>query len=501
MTHPIDISPDQLEIVCNILRKYLPSNIRVWVFGSRAKWTTHDGSDLDLAVEGDQPIDHDIMININIEFDDSDLPYKVDVIDLKTVNKKFKEIVNRQKILLPSTNSNDHWNEIRLENFAPFVYGKPLPASQRNSSGGIPVVGSGGIIGYHDVGLTNKPTIVIGRKGTAGSVHYFSGPCWPIDTTFYVTGDDPLLMRFKYYLLKTLGLERMNSDSAVPGLNRDAAHARSLRIPNKQEQKKIAHVLGSLDMKIDLNHRMNQALEDMARVLFKSWFVDFDPVRTKMDGRWRPGESLPGLPSRLYDLFPDQLVDSELGEIPEGWTISVVKNCLNLTLGQSPPSKTYNDECKGIPFFQDSTDFGLRYPRNRKYCTAPTRIASADDTLVSVRAPVGAMNMAWEECCVGRGVAALRHKTGSRSFTYYLAWSLQQDLKQYDQMGTVFGAITKNQLEMMPMVEPPHTVVNHFEAYVSTWDERIRRSTLESRLLTLQQNFLLPKLMSGKIRI
>jgi len=260
--------------------------------------------------------------------------------------------VNRQKILLPSTNSNDHWNEIRLENFAPFVYGKPLPASQRNSSGGIPVVGSGGIIGYHDVGLTNKPTIVIGRKGTAGSVHYFSGPCWPIDTTFYVTGDDPLLMRFKYYLLKTLGLERMNSDSAVPGLNRDAAHARSLRIPNKQEQKKIAHVLGSLDMKIDLNHRMNQALEDMARVLFKSWFVDFDPVRTKMDGRWRPGESLPGLPSRLYDLFPDQLVDSELGEIPEGWTISVVKNCLNLTLGQSPPSKLTMMSAKVFHFFR-----------------------------------------------------------------------------------------------------------------------------------------------------
>ena len=97
-----------------------------------------------------------------------------------------------------------------------------------------------------------------------------------------------------------------------------------MRLPPLPEQRAIAHVLGTLDDKIELNQRMNETLEDMARALFKSWFVDFDPVRAKMEGRWRCGESLPGLPADLYDLFSDRLVDSELGEIPEGWEVKAL---------------------------------------------------------------------------------------------------------------------------------------------------------------------------------
>lgn len=100
MTRPIDTTPEHMNIVRWILQKHLPSNVSVWVFGSRAKWTTHKGSDLDLAVEGDQPIDHDTMINLSIEFDDSDLPYTVDIVDLKTINSKFKQIIDEQKIPL-----------------------------------------------------------------------------------------------------------------------------------------------------------------------------------------------------------------------------------------------------------------------------------------------------------------------------------------------------------------------------------------------------------------
>ena len=115
-------------------------------------------------------------------------------------------------------------------------------------------------------------------------------PCWPIDTTFFITGDDPDLLKFRYYALKVLPLQEMNSDSAVPGLNRDNAHACLVRVPDEAEQRAIAHVLGTLDDKIELNRRMNETLEAMARALFKSWFVSFDPVRAKMDGplaSWR----------------------------------------------------------------------------------------------------------------------------------------------------------------------------------------------------------------------
>ena len=176
-------------------------------------------------------------------------------------------------------------------------------------------------------------------------------------------------------------------------------------------QRAIAHILGTLDDKIELNRRMNRTLEEMARAIYKDWFVDFGPVRAKLEGRE------PYLPPELWDLFPHRLVDSELGGIPEGWGVKALGDGFNLTMGQSPPGATYNDDGQGMPFFQGSSNFGFRFPGRSRFCTEPTREAKADDTLVSVRAPVGALNMAWERCCIGRGVAALRHKSGSSSPT------------------------------------------------------------------------------------
>ena len=225
-----------------------------------------------------------------------------------------------------------------------------------------------------------------------------------------------------------------------------------LALPPIQEQRAIAHILGTLDDKIELNRRMNETLEAMARALFKSWFVDFDPVRAKMEGRWRRGESLPGLPAEYYDLLPERLVESELGEIPEGWEVKALGECTDLTMGQSPPGSTYNEHGEGVPFFQGRSDFGFRYPSNRRFCTAPNRIAQAGDTLVSVRAPVGDINMAWDRCCIGRGVAALRHKSGTMSFTYYSTRTIQAALRDYEHTGTVFGAINKSQFEALRVV-------------------------------------------------
>ena len=267
------------------------------------------------------------------------------------------------------------------------------------------------------------------------------------------------------------------------------------------EQRAIAHILGTLDDKIELNRRMNETLEEMARALFKSWFVDFEPVRAKMEGRWRRGQSLPGMPAEVYDLFPGGMVDSELGEIPAGWEVRALGDCYNLTMGQSPPGSTYNDNGEGLPFFQGNADFGFRYPDKRRYCTAPTRIARPDDTLVSVRAPVGAINMVWEECCIGRGVAALRHSSGSTSFTYYSVWALQEEIQQYEHTGTVFGAITKRQFESLQVIEPPADLVGRFENQVQALDQRIRLCVSVSRTLTDQRDTLLPKLISGEVRV
>ena len=170
-------------------------------------------------------------------------------------------------------------------------------------------------------------------------------------------------------------------------------------------------------------------------------------------------------------------------------------------MGQSPPGSTYNSDQMGLPFFKGRTDFGFRYPENRRYCTVPTRIAERDDTLVSVRAPVGDINMAWEKCCTGRGLAALRHMSGSRSFTYYAAWAVQQELRQYEHTGTVFGAINKGQFEALSVVEPAPEIVSHFDSQVGPLDERIRKNVAESRTLIQTRDLLLPKLMFGEIRL
>jgi type I restriction enzyme S subunit len=240
---------------------------------------------------------------------------------------------------------------------------------------------------------------------------------------------------------------------------------------------------------------MNRTLEQMAQAIFKSWFIDFDPVRAKAEGRD------PGLPKEIADLFPNSFEDSELGPIPKGWRATTIGSEFDLTMGQSPPGSTYNEEGEGLPFFQGRRDFGFRYPSNRVYCTAPTRIAHAGDTLVSVRAPVGDINMAYETCCVGRGVAAVRHKSGSRSYTYYAMLALGERFKSYEAEGTVFGAINKKQFQNLPSIAPQPDIVSSFEKLTYPLDENIRSFEEEIRTLSETRDTLLPKLISGELRV
>ncbi len=240
---------------------------------------------------------------------------------------------------------------------------------------------------------------------------------------------------------------------------------------------------------------MSETLEAMARALFESWFVDFDPVRAKAEGRD------PGLPQPLADLFPARLVDSELGEIPEGWEAGCVDDEFDLTMGQSPPGDTYNEAAQGLPFYQGRADFGLRFPKRRVYCTAPTRHASAGDTLISVRAPVGDINLASEDCAIGRGVAAARHKSGSRSYTFQFMRGLEEVFGRFEAEGTVFGSIGKKDFHAIPCAIPPRIVVSAFERLCGVLDSRIETDERESRTLAALRDALLAKLISGELRV
>jgi len=298
--------------------------------------------------------------------------------------------------------------------------------------------------------------------------------------------------------------------TAIMNLSRERILGFPLTLPSTEIQKAIAHILGTLDDKIELNRQMNRTLEEMARAIFKSWFVDFDPVRAKAAVRsahpsWTNEQvsraACPNLKPEIAELFPDAFEDSELGQIPKGWKASIVHQHFRLTMGQSPPGSTYNEIGEGVPFYQGRTDFGFRFPTRRVFCTAPTRFAETGDTLVSIRAPVGDVNMANERCAVGRGVAAIRHRSGSRSFTYCSMKYLGKHFDQFEAEGTVFGCINKSDFERLPFVSPEPDILTVFEQIVSPLDDRLETNECQSLILASIRDALLPKLISGELRV
>ena len=377
MTSPVDIRPDHLEIVQDILREYLPVGVKVWVFGSRANWTTKDSSDLDLALEGENKLSHKLLGALKDAFEDSTLPYTVDVVDLNAVSHAFKRIVKEQKVALPLVCAPESvavggWREVALGDLIDIKHGYAF---------------KGAFIHDEPVGdvLLTPGNFAIGGGFQAGKTKHYNGPVLdefvlsendllvtmtdlskqadslgypalvpasPNELRFLhnqrlgkvILGDTEFTdMRFLYYVLcsKEYRDEILASATGTTVKHTSPERIRRYRfpLPPLSEQRAIAHVLGTLDDKIELNRRMNETLEAMARVLFKSWFVDFDPVRAKMEGRWRRGESLPGLLADLYDLFPDRLVDSEQGEIPEGWEVKPLGAFGEIITGKTPSTK------------------------------------------------------------------------------------------------------------------------------------------------------------------
>ena len=209
--------------------------------------------------------------------------------------------------------------------------------SIRKKRGDVPVVSSAGITGFHNKPLIDSSGIIIGRKGTVGNVTLCDEPFGAIDTAFYIL-DDPEKrdLYFTYYLLKNLDFSAMNSDSAVPGLNRDHAHAMFVKVPSIKEQKKIASILKLFDTRIKLLQQTNTSLESIAQALFKSWFIDFDPVHAKAEGR-----EPEGMDAETAALFPDSFEQSEWGLVPIGWSIGKLGNILYVRGGYAYKSNAF----------------------------------------------------------------------------------------------------------------------------------------------------------------
>lgn len=508
----IDLAPHHLATVRDILAQHVP-DYEVRAFGSRAKWEGQDHSDLDLAIVREDDENGSAIECLKEAFEDSDLPIRVDILDWHAITEDFREAIESDCVVVQQASELASWREMTVGEFAAFSYGKSLPASKRVTSGQVPVYGSNGVAGYHDSSLTNGPTVIIGRKGTAGAVHYSSVPCWPIDTTFFVTGRDAELVRFKYYALSALGLDSMNADSAVPGLNRSAAHALDMRIPDEPEQRAIAGILGVLDDRIELRRRMCETLEEMARALFRSWFVNFDPVRAKYEGQ--PS----GLTPDLDALFPAAFEESELGEIPAGWSVQQLGDFVETVRGCSYRSSelteseialvTLKSFARGGGYRSD----GLK-PYSGKYklkqvvgpgelviaCTDVTQnadvlgrpaIVAADRRFVNLVASLDTLIVRPLDATVN-AVPFYYYLTGTPTFAKYT---------YAHSSGTTVLHLSKDEVPTFKFPAPPRDLIHAFAALAGPAHNRMLDSSTESATLSAQRNELLPQLLSGKLRV
>lgn len=348
--------------------------------------------------------------------------------------------------------------------------------------------------------LAEKGDLIYTRTGQVGLI--FRDQAGVIhNNSFKIIPDEKIIKKdFLYWFLSQAKIKKLANDIASGSVQKDLNHSAfksiPIDVPDFDIQDLAIKTLDSLEKKIAVNRQTNQTLEQMAQAIFKSWFVDFDPVKAKMNG-----EQPEGMDAATASLFPEKLVESEVGLIPEGWDASCMGKHFNITMGQSPKGETYNEDGEGIAFFQGRRDFGFRYPDVRVFTTDPKRYAKAGDTLISVRAPVGDKNMAAIDCCIGRGVAAIKHKSESRSFTYSFVSHIEKKLGDSGSSGTVFSSINQNELKKVSFVAPPQALIEAFHKLVDPIDQKVQVLSGEIKSLSALRDTLLPKLLSGEIEL
>jgi len=467
---------------------------RVVLYGSRAKGNYKPFSDVDITLEGAE-LTHTDLNRISLAIDDLLLPYQFDISIFHTLkNEALIDHIRRMGIMIYEKKS--EWKEYKLGEFIKVKHGYAFSGEYITTeeteqilvTPGNFYIGGGFksdkykyyknndfhqdyILHGGDIVVTmtdlSKDTDTLGYSAKIpfnssklflhnqriGLIHFLSDKVCP-DYVYW-------LMRTKEYQSYIVGSA---SGTSIMHTSPSRIEAYKCLFPPIDVQKRIAGVLSSLDDKIDLLHRENATLEALAETLFRHYFIE------SPNPEWKEG--------KLGDEF-------------------------DFTMGQSPSGDSFNEDEIGIPMYQGNADFGFRFPTRRVYTTAPTRFAEENDTLISVRAPVGAQNMASEKCCIGRGVAAFRYKHNKEyySYTYYKLKSLLEDIKSFNDNGTVFGSISKSDFENLDIVIPDDEVIKMFQKQVKVIDDKIINNNNEIQTLIQTRDGLLPRLMSGEVKL
>ena len=313
--------------------------------------------------------------------------------------------------------------------------------------------------------LLERDDSIISARGTVGEMAMIPFPMAFNQSCYGLRAKKEIIdPTFLYYLVKhnVVLLQKNTHGSVFDTITRDTFSGIEVNVPNMEEQVKIAGVLQNLDDKIELNNEINDNLQEQAQALYSNMFI-----RNASDQ----------------------------------WSEGVLSDVADITMGQSPKGDTYNEDGLGTVFFQGRGEFGFRFPTRRLFTTDPKRMAQTNDVLMSVRAPVGDLNVAYEPCCIGRGLGAIRSNDNHQSFVLYTVFSLREKLDMFNGEGTVFGSINRDALNTMPITIPTKDEMDRFEEIVAPMDAAIRNNYEEICRLEGIRDSLLPRLISGELDV
>jgi type I restriction enzyme S subunit len=400
------------------------------------------------------------------------------------------------------------WCEMTLGDLTDNYDGTRVPVKEADRRAGpYPYYGASGVVDHVDQYIFDGEYLLIAEDGenlrtrTTPVAFLAGGKFWVNNHAHIVRGNRDADTRFLMYALSAADISGYLTGSTMPKLTQGNMNRIPLLTPPLAEQRAIAHILGTLDDKIELNRRMNETLEAMAKALFKSWFVDFDPIRAKIEGHWRKGGSLPGLPVHLYDLFPDRLVDSELGEIPEGWEVGSVYDIADVVYGAPFSSAQFNTDGVGEPLIRirdlASERPGVRTPEvhPKGYKVRP------GDIVVGMDGEFRAYLWGGAEAWLNQRVCVFVPKGDCGAA--FVQNSIIEPLARVEATETATTVIHlgKSDIDRFSVVVPNAPVLAAFNNFCHPWYDRILCGKLESRILAALRDALLPKLISGELRI
>ena len=395
---------------------------------------------------------------------------------------------------------NSTWGEeVTLE------YGKAL-RDYSKVEGTVRVFGTNGPIGWTETPLAPGPGVILGRKGAYRGVRYSPDPFFVIDTAYYVVPRADLNMRWLYYAIIHHQLGQIDDGSPIPSTTRAAVYPRVLALPLRQEQRAIAGVLGALDDKIEQNRRTARLLERLARAIFRAWFVDFEPVKAKAAG----STAFHSMPQSVFDALPTRFVDSGIGPVPEGWEVEALSNACTLVSGGTPRRSEADYWVGNVPWYsvRDAPSDGEIWVIETSeritgdgMANSAAKLVPKGCTIISARGTVGKLAIAGVPMAFNQSCYGMMPGDG-RSF-YHLHLLMQSAVAELQQIahGSVFDTITRATFDGLLVVVPPSEVLNSFEFAITPLFDLLLASLQESLQLAGMRDYLLPKLLSGDVRM